>query len=193
MPLVEDVYVLEKELGKYVFNRSQFFSCRHLLDIGFCRGEFSTVFLATHKQTKEQFAIKVIEKNDMDTSRLENEVSILKKVRHPHIIFLKEFFDTPKKLYLVMELYPSIHILIVFFNYRFSFCFVLFCLIFHSVTGGELFKKIIEIGSYTEAAASEGVKNILSAINYLHEMGIVHRDLKVPLFGPSTDVFAFFF
>ncbi len=125
MPLVEDVYVLEKELGKYVFNRSQFFSCRHLLDIGFCRGEFSTVFLATHKQTKEQFAIKVIEKNDMDTSRLENEVSILKKVRHPHIIFLKEFFDTPKKLYLVMELYPSIHILIVFCFFLLSI-FVLF-------------------------------------------------------------------
>lgn len=64
--------------------------------------------LGVHKKTGEKFAIKVIEKNEMDTSRLETEVNILKKVQHPNIIHLKEFFDTPKKLYLVMELYASL-------------------------------------------------------------------------------------
>ena len=65
------------------------------------------VHLGVHKKTGEKFAIKVIEKNEMDTSRLETEVNILKKVQHPNIIHLKEFFDTPKKLYLVMELYVT--------------------------------------------------------------------------------------
>jgi serine/threonine protein kinase len=44
------------------------------------RGEFSTVILGTDKKSGEQVAIKIIEKNEMDTSRLETEVMILKKV-----------------------------------------------------------------------------------------------------------------
>jgi serine/threonine protein kinase len=129
MPSIEQVYEIKEELG---------------------RGEFSVVFLGVHRKTGEKYAIKVIDKANVDVSRLESEVAILKKVQHPNIIALKEFFDTPKKLYLVMEL----------------------------VTGGELFQKIVELGSYTEAVAAACVRNILSAVAYLHSQGIVHRDLK---------------
>jgi len=73
-----------------------------------------------------QFAVKVIDKKEVDEPRLRMEVEILKKVKHPNIISLKEVYDDdPKKLYLVMEL----------------------------VTGGELFNKIVEIGSYSENIA----------------------------------------
>mmetsp|Transcript_24109 Transcript_24109/g.41198 ORF Transcript_24109/g.41198 Transcript_24109/m.41198 type:complete len:289 (-) Transcript_24109:145-1011(-) len=126
---LRDFYELHEELGQ---------------------GEFSVVIRGTHKETGEEYAIKCIEKHDVDTSRLQTEVDILTQVSHPHIISLKEVFDTPDTLYLVMEL----------------------------ITGGELFDKITEIGSYSEHTAAQLVANICSAVEYLHSLGIAHRDLK---------------
>jgi len=117
------------------------------------RGAFSIVYLGINKINGGKFAIKVINKKDLGKDyekNLKMEVDILKKVNHPNIIALKELFDTPDKLYLVMEL----------------------------VTGGELFDKIVEKGSYTEAEASQLVRKIVSAVEYLHGIDIVHRDLK---------------
>jgi len=117
------------------------------------RGAFSIVYQATHKPTGSQHAVKVINKKDLGKDyekNLKMEVDILKKVNHPNIIALKELFDTQDKLFLVMEL----------------------------VTGGELFDKIVEKGSYTESEAVQLVRKIVSAVEYLHNIGIVHRDLK---------------
>jgi len=117
------------------------------------RGAFSIVYLTVHKATGSHYAVKVINKKDLGKDyekNLKMEVDILKKVNHPNIIALKELFDTPDKLYLIMEL----------------------------VTGGELFDKIVEKGSYTESEASQLVRKIVSAVDYLHNLGIVHRDLK---------------
>jgi len=117
------------------------------------RGAFSIVYLGVNKTTGGKFAVKVINKKDLGKDyekNLKMEVDILKKVNHPNIIALKELFDTPDKLYLVMEL----------------------------VTGGELFDKIVEKGSYTESEASTLVRKIVSAVDYLHGIDIVHRDLK---------------
>ena len=56
------------------------------------------------------------------------------------------------------------------------------------VTGGELFDRILEKGQYTERDASEVVRQILDAVAYLHDAGIVHRDLKVDCcFMPKLD------
>ena len=52
------------------------------------------------------------------------------------------------------------------------------------VMGGELFDRIVEKGSYTEKDASNIVKQILDACSYIHDLGIVHRDLKVCGSGP---------
>lgn len=49
------------------------------------------------------------------------------------------------------------------------------------VTGGELFDRIVEKGSYTEKDASGLIRQVLEAVDYMHEQGVVHRDLKVIL------------
>ena len=58
-----------------------------------------------------------------------------------------EFFSDNKNYYIVSEICP----------------------------GGELFEKISEQGAFTEKAASEIIKQILSAISYSHINNIVHR------------------
>jgi calcium/calmodulin-dependent protein kinase I len=129
---VSSVYEMKQELGK---------------------GAFSVVYLAVNKNTGEKVAIKIIDKHETkqeDQKRLKTEVEILKRVKHPNIICMKDLFDTPDKLYLVIEL----------------------------VTGGELFDKIVEKGQYSEQEASQIVRKILSAVEYLHQNNIAHRDLK---------------
>lgn len=49
------------------------------------------------------------------------------------------------------------------------------------INGGELFDRIVEKGSYTERDASNLIKQILEAVDYMHTQGVVHRDLKVSI------------
>jgi len=51
------------------------------------------------------------------------------------------------------------------------------------VTGGELFDRIVEKGSYTEQDASYLIRQVLEAVDFMHDKGVVHRDLKV---APTT-------
>lgn len=55
------------------------------------------------------------------------------------------------------------------------------CVCVYRVSGGELFDRIVEKGFYTERDASKLIHQILDAVKYLHDVGIVHRDLKVRL------------
>ncbi|NXT14863.1 KCC1G kinase, partial [Prunella fulvescens] len=115
-------------------------------------GAFSEVFLVKQKSTGKLFALKCIKKSPLNRdSSLENEIAVLKKIKHENIVTLEDIYESTTHFYLVMQL----------------------------VSGGELFDRILERGVYTEKDASLVIHQVLTAVKYLHENGIVHRDLKV--------------
>ncbi|KAJ3032153.1 Serine/threonine-protein kinase par-1 [Rhizophlyctis rosea] len=116
-------------------------------------GNFAKVRLANHTLTGEKVAIKIIDKSKLDpaTSRkLFREVRIMKLLSHPHIVRLYEVIDTPKELYLVME-YAS---------------------------GGEIFDYLVAHGRMKEKEARRCFRQIVDAIEYCHNLRVIHRDLK---------------
>lgn len=116
-------------------------------------GAFSEVRVATNKLNNEKVAIKKIDKTQFKGREmmLYLEVEIFKRVKHENIIRLHEVYEDLNEICLVMDL----------------------------LTGGELFDEIIRKGKFKESESSRIVYKILKAIDYLHDMGIVHRDLKV--------------
>ncbi|KAJ8261779.1 hypothetical protein GJAV_G00158310 [Gymnothorax javanicus] len=115
-------------------------------------GAFSEVVLAQEKATGKMFAVKCIPKKALKgkESSIENEIAVLRKIKHENIVALEDIYESSNHLYLIMQL----------------------------VSGGELFDRIVEKGFYTEKDASTLIRQVLDAVNYLHKMGIVHRDLK---------------
>nr|KAF7439480.1 hypothetical protein H0235_001871 [Vespula pensylvanica] len=125
--LVTDEYEFKQEIGK---------------------GTYSTVYLAVHKATKTEYAIKVIEKAKRDPSE---EIEILLRYgRHPHIVSLRTVHEDDRRVYLVLEL----------------------------LRGGELLDRLLQRRNFTEREAAEVIYTITSVVHYLHENGVVHRDLK---------------
>jgi len=118
------------------------------------RGGFSVVFEAKEKKTGQKVAVKCVQlacqADDEAMNALKREIRIMKKVNHPNILKLYEVFVEEESFYLVMELVP----------------------------GKELFERIIDRGQYSERHASNIIRQIVSAVDYLHSNGIAHRDLK---------------
>merc|ERR1711998_622492 len=81
---------------------------------------------------------------------IEMESRIMKEIDHPHVVKCFEVAETATHVFLFLEL----------------------------MEGGELFDKIIELGSFTESMAADLTYKLLDALNYMHSKGIVHRDLK---------------
>lgn len=115
-------------------------------------GNFAVVKECVERSTGHEFALKIIDKARCCGKEhlIENEVAVLRRVRHPSIIELVEVDETPSQLFLVMEL----------------------------VKGGDLFDAITSSTKYSERDASAMVFNLAGAIKYLHRMNIVHRDIK---------------
>ena len=85
---------------------SQIIADYELLDtIG--KGTFGKVKLGKHVLTGELVAIKILHKNrillEADKIRVDREISILRKVRHPNIIQLLEIIETPGHLFIITE------------------------------------------------------------------------------------------
>ena len=116
------------------------------------QGSFGIVYLVKHKQLNTYFAMKVIKKTNRKEKEevLMNEINILRKIDHPNIVKINDFYTTSSEYIIVTE----------------------YC------SEGELFYEIKNSAPFNEALAGWYMKQILSAINYCHKLKIIHRDLK---------------
>ena len=124
-----------------------------LLERKLGEGTFGKVRLGRHKLTKEEVAIKILEKSRIehsDVKRVETEIKILKSLHHKNIIQLYSIFQTQNKLYLIMEY----------------------------ANGKELFDYIVKNKKLKEEEACKFYQQLISGIEYIHKLNIVHRDLK---------------
>ncbi|KAM4696980.1 caM kinase-like vesicle-associated protein isoform 2-T2 [Rhinophrynus dorsalis] len=76
---------------------------------------------------------------------------LLCAVNHPNILQLIDTFETKKEFYIIQEL----------------------------ATGGDVFDWILQQGYYSEKDASNVIRQVLEAVSYLHNLHIVHRNLKL--------------
>ncbi|KAL3039842.1 hypothetical protein AAZX31_01G208500 [Glycine max] len=119
------------------------------------RGQFGVTYLVTHKHTKQQFACKsiatpkLVHRDDLEDVR--REVQIMHHLTgHRNIVELKGAYEDRHSVNLIMEL----------------------------CGGGELFDRIIAKGHYSERAAADLCRQIVTVVHDCHTMGVMHRDLK---------------
>ncbi|PAA62358.1 hypothetical protein BOX15_Mlig004448g1 [Macrostomum lignano] len=122
------------------------------------KGGYGKVFLArklTGPDKGKVYAMKVLKKasivrNQKDTAHTKTERNILEAIKHPFLVELHYAFQTPDRLYLILEF----------------------------LAGGELFTHLERHGVFTEATARFYLAEIVLALGHLHQHGIVYRDLK---------------
>ena len=121
-------------------------------------GSFAKVREGLHIHTGEKIAIKAVDKNKArDDSyvfkNLRREARIMQLLSHPNIIRLLEVVETENSYYMVMEL----------------------------VSGGDVMHHIMSSkqSCLEEHIVKRYIKQMITAIHYMHEAGIIHRDLKV--------------
>ncbi|KAJ1879138.1 Serine/threonine-protein kinase Sgk2 [Coemansia sp. RSA 486] len=127
----------------------------HLLSL-IGKGSYGKVMLARYKDTGKVMAIKVISKSKLrgrpnEIRRVMSERKVLERtVEHPFLVGLQCAFQTKEKLF--------------------------FCLDY--VNGGELFFHLQRERRFSENRARFYAAEITCALEYLHGMGVVYRDLK---------------
>jgi len=124
-------------------------------------GQFGVTFQCANKKSKETYAVKLLNKNRFYRiphefrprylRAMHDEIDILSTLAHPNIIKLFNVYEDKSTLFIVME----------------------------QCRGGELFQRIVDRGQYSEHDAACVIKQLLAALQYMHEENnIVHCDLK---------------
>jgi serine/threonine protein kinase len=124
------------------------------------KGAFGKVFLTSKQGSMQKFATKQIDKkyaaNPKAKRYIDNEISILKDINHENIVKLYDVKETSQYFYLVTE----------------------YC------NGGALSDRLedykdIHNAPFPEELVQYLMRQIMSAMKYLHGKKILHRDIKL--------------
>ncbi|KAI9216696.1 kinase-like domain-containing protein [Blastocladiella britannica] len=118
------------------------------------RGSFGKVLQVRKKDTGRIYAMKILSKKDIvarkEVAHTLSERNVLVQANSPFIVGLKFSFQTPDRLYLVLDY----------------------------MNGGELFFRLQKEQVFSEERAKFYTAELTLAIEHLHRYGIVYRDLK---------------
>ncbi|KAA1134487.1 Serine/threonine kinase [Puccinia graminis f. sp. tritici] len=121
------------------------------------KGNFGKVMLAEEKRSGQLWAIKVlkkdfiIENDEVESTKSEKRVFLTaSRERHPFLIGLHSCFQTETRIYFVMEY----------------------------VSGGDLMLHI-QREQFTPRRAKFYAAEVLLALEYFHQNGVIYRDLKL--------------
>lgn len=119
------------------------------------QGSFGEVRLAWHRLAGQKVAIKSYEKSKMTEPnhwrRVQQEIRLMERLNHPHIIRELEMIDSPKRIHIAME-YAG---------------------------GGNLCSYVKGKQRLAEPEARKLFLQLLCAVDYMHENCIIHRDIKL--------------
>ncbi len=125
-------------------------------------GGYGKVYTASDKTTGERVAAKLISVTRMKLTAIEKELKLMEQLGgHEHVIGLRGFEEQPQHVIIYMELAPR----------------------------GELFGRVISAGALREDEARPYFTQVLKAVEFMHQEGVVHRDLKLEnvLLGASDE------
>ncbi|EZG65883.1 putative calcium-dependent protein kinase [Gregarina niphandrodes] len=120
------------------------------------QGSFGQAFMVIEKSSRLERCCKVINKDKakVPIEQIEAEVTVLKSLDHPNVIKILDVYEDYHNLYIVQDL----------------------------CTGGELLKRLSQAHEraklLTEKYVREIMNQVLKALAYIHEMNVVHKDLK---------------